>query len=54
MKKDKIIEYTLAIILSIVLFFDFFVLNIFKNKIILAMFLGLYAIMCEIIIKSKK
>lgn len=54
MKKDKIIEYTLAIILSVVLFFDFFVLNIFKNKILLAMFLGLYAIMCEIIIKSRK
>ena len=54
MKKDKIIEYIFIAILYIVLFFDFFVSNIFDNKIIFATFLGIYAILCKIFVKSKK
>lgn len=54
MKKDKLIEYIFAIILCSLLFFDLFVLNVFNNKHILAMFLLIYLIICKIFVKSRK
>lgn len=54
MKKDKIIEYSFAIGLCIVLFFNLFVLNVFTNKIIFSSFLLVYVVLCKIFIKSPK
>lgn len=54
MKVDKRREYSLLIILCSVLLFNLFVLNVFKNKIIFAIFLCIYVIICRTFIKSKK
>lgn len=54
MKKDKVIEYILVLILCGVLFFNLFVLNIFENQYILAIFLLIYFIICVKFIKSRK
>lgn len=54
MKIDKKREYSLIIILCLVLLFNLFVLNIFKNKIIFAIVLCIYVIICKMLVKSKK
>lgn len=54
MKKDKIIEYLSSIIFCIILFFDLFVLNIFSNKHIFAIFLILYYVINRIFVKGRK
>lgn len=54
MKTDKLIEYIFIIILCFILFFDLFVSNIFYDKSILAIFLGIYVIVCRIFMKSSK
>lgn len=54
MKKDRLVEYLSSIILCIILFFDLFVLNIFNNKHIFAVFLLLYFIITRIFVKSRK
>ena len=54
MKKDKLIEYLSSIIFCIILFFNLFVLNIFENKIIFAIFLILFCIISNVFVKSIK
>ncbi len=54
MKADKIRENILIVTLYVVLFFNFFVLNIFDNKNIFAIFLCIYVITCKIFVKSSK
>lgn len=54
MKKDKIIVYISIMILLSVLLFDLFVSNMFRNKIILALFLCIYIAISKIVIKTKK
>lgn len=54
MKKDKIIEYIFAIILLCILFFNLFVLNVFNNKYVFAIFLLIYLIICGIFVKGRK
>ena len=54
MKKDKIIEYILLIILICILFFDLFVSKIFLNKYIFTVFLLLYLFICKKIIINRK
>ena len=54
MKKDKIIEYVFAVILFCMLFFNLFVLNVFDNKYIFAIFLLIYLIICGIFVKGRK
>lgn len=54
MKKDKLIEYIAVIFLFIVLFFDFFVSKLLDYNIILVMLLGIYVLICNKFIKSRK
>ena len=54
MKKDKIIEYLLVVILCCVLFFNLFVLNVFNNRYIFAVFLLLYWLICSKLVKGRK
>ena len=54
MKKDKIIEYVLLIILICILFFDLFVSNIFLNKYIFTGFLLIYLLVCKKIVIHRK
>lgn len=54
MKRDKLTEYIYSIFLCIILFFDLFVLNIFYNKYIFAIFLLIYFIIGRVFVKPKK
>lgn len=54
MKKDKIFEYLLSILLCIFLFFNIFIKNVLNNKIIMSIFLIGYLIICIKLIKTKK
>lgn len=54
MKKDKVMEYLFAIILCCVLFFNLFVLNVFNDKYIFAIFLLIYLLICKIYVKDRK
>jgi signal peptidase I len=54
MKKDKLIEYIFSISLCIILFFNLFVLNIFNNKYVFAIFLLIYLVVVLKFIKPKK
>ena len=52
MKNDKLMEYILLIALICILFFNLFVLNIFANKYIFAIFLLIYILISKIFIKT--
>lgn len=54
MKRDKITEYVCSIVLCTVLFFNLFVLNIFSNKHVFAIFMLLYFIIAKMFVKFKK
>lgn len=54
MKRDKINEYIFSTILILVLFFNLFVPNVLGNNHNLAIFLGLYLIICAIFVKPHK
>lgn len=54
MKRDKLTEYVCSIILCTILFFNLFVLNIFNNKQVFAIFLLLYFIITKVFVKFRK
>lgn len=54
MKKDKLMEYIFSISLCIILFFNLFVLNMFKSKYIFALFLLVYLIIGFKYVKPRK